>query len=109
MKNSRSNPSEAVLAAVKALRIPDVLDLGVVCLLFGFKTRSGARRAVVSGDIGPFFRIGRRIFLRRESILSHVAGLEAQAKKGRQQPGRVATSAADEHGRAADLPGDGNV
>gem|GEM_PF-4096647 len=48
--------------------LPEVLDLGDVASAFHM-TRSGARRAVLRGDFGPYSTIGRRVFLRRTSVL----------------------------------------
>lgn len=55
--------------------LAEVLDLGAVAAAFGM-TRSGARRAVIRGDFGPYFNVGRRIFLRRESMLEAVKARE---------------------------------
>ena len=67
MTETGSHPSPAAL--------PEVLDLGAVALAFGM-TRSGARRAVVRGDLGPYFTVGRRLFLRRDAMLAAVAARE---------------------------------
>ncbi len=55
--------------------LPEVLDLAAVGRAFGL-TRSGARRAVLRGELGPFFTVGRRMFLRRDSLLAAVAARE---------------------------------
>jgi hypothetical protein len=49
-------------------RLPEVMDLGAIASAFGM-TRSGARRAVLRGEFGPYFRVGRRAFVRRDSML----------------------------------------
>lgn len=58
--------------------LPEVLDLGAIGAAFGM-TRNGARRAVLRGDYGPYFTIGRRIFVRRESMLAAFKAREITA------------------------------
>lgn len=53
----------------------DVLDLGALAVMFGM-TRSGARRALLRGDLGPFFTVGRRLFVRRAAMLAAVQARE---------------------------------
>lgn len=76
--------------------LPDVLDLGAVAVAFGM-TRSGARRAVLRGDLGPYSRIGRRVFLRRDSILS---ALKAREVTPAPRPGPPPIPAPPEWARA---------
>lgn len=55
--------------------LPEVMDLAAVATAFRM-TRSGARRAVLRGDLGPYSRVGRRIFLRRVSVLDALKSRE---------------------------------
>lgn len=58
-----------------AAPVADVLDLGALAALFGM-TRSGARRALLRGDLGPYFTVGRRLFVRRAAMLAAVQARE---------------------------------
>ena len=51
--------------------IPEVLDLAAIGRLFGM-TRSGARRVVLRGELGPHFTVGRRLFLLRKMMLAAI-------------------------------------
>ncbi len=78
---------DATAAAARAVRLPDVFDLGQFVDLGLFKTRSGARRAALAGSLGPFGLIGRRFVFRRESFLSALGEREVQSPQVGNGPG----------------------
>lgn len=64
-------PPEAppTIPNTRGLLLPDLARVEDVGALLGM-TVSGARRLILRGGLGPFVRVGRRIILRRESILA---------------------------------------
>ena len=56
--------------------LPEVLLVEDIARFFGLKSLSAARRAIVAGRYGPYSRSGRRLVLRRESVLAHLADHE---------------------------------
>jgi len=49
--------------------LPEILFVLDIGLAYGL-TPSAARKAILRGDCGPYFRIGRRLAVRRESFLA---------------------------------------
>jgi hypothetical protein len=62
--------------AVRRAALPEVLLSPDIALLMGGVAASTARRAVLRGEFGPYLRIGRRLALRRESVLEALAARE---------------------------------
>ena len=60
--------------AVRRACLPEILFLPDLALALGV-TSSAARRALLRGDCGPYFRVGRRYAVRRAAFL---AALEAR-------------------------------
>lgn len=60
---------------VRRAALPQVMfvrDIGLALQL----GPDAARRAILRGDCGPFFRVGRRLALRRDSFLAALASRE---------------------------------
>jgi hypothetical protein len=64
---------------VRRAVLPEILFTPDLALALGGITPSAARRAVLRGDCGPYLRIGRRIAVRRESLLAALAEREMGA------------------------------
>ncbi|MCE9584222.1 MAG: hypothetical protein K8T20_17185 [Planctomycetes bacterium] len=71
-------PTDAV-AAILAIRAPDVLNLAALARVLGLATSSGARRALLSGRLGiPYVRDGRRYLVRRTALMDALAAREVR-------------------------------
>jgi hypothetical protein len=57
--------------------LPEVLRVEDVAAVFGVKL-GAARKAIVRGWCGPYSRVGRRLFVRRESFLAAFKSREVQ-------------------------------
>ena len=68
MKDPRS-------AAITRAALPEILFVPDVAIALGVMD-SAARKTIVRGEIGPYFRIGRRLAVRRESFLAALAERE---------------------------------
>lgn len=55
---------------------PELMFSGDVALALNLRSESAARRAIHSGRCGPFLRIGRRLAVRRDSLLDALAARE---------------------------------
>lgn len=82
MRPEQVDLAAAARHAVQAIRLPEVLGLREIAAVFGFRTRSGARRAAIRGDFGAFARVGRKLIFRRESVLAALASREATPREG---------------------------
>jgi len=58
--------------------IPEVMTTADVARWAGFKSRSGARRAIKRGDYGSYSKVGGRIRVRRESFLAALEAAEVE-------------------------------
>jgi len=75
-RHRKAPTAGALLDAGGALPLDgEVVSLDALAAVFGM-TASGARRAVLRGEFGPYFRVGRAMFLRRTSILAALAARE---------------------------------
>ena len=63
---------------VRRAALPEVLFIPDLALALQVSD-STARRAVLRGDCGPYFRFGRRLAVRRESFLDSLAARETPA------------------------------
>ena len=61
---------------VRRACLPELLLVPDVALALDI-SRSGARKAIVRGDFGPFLRLCRRLAVRRESFLETLRAREA--------------------------------
>ena len=80
---------------LRGLLVPDILHAEDVKAIFRFQSISGARAAITAGRFGPYTRIGRRLVLRRESVLAHLAAEEedpARDRGPRELPRRTESS-----------------
>jgi hypothetical protein len=62
---------------VRRACLPEVLLIPDLAAVLGVG-ESAARKAVLRGGCGPFVRLGRRIAVRRESFLAHLAEVETR-------------------------------
>ena len=60
---------------VRRAALPQVMFVPDVALALQCSA-SAARQAILRGDCGPFFRMGRRLALRRDSFLAALAARE---------------------------------
>lgn len=72
-----SEPSRVRLDFRRAA-LPEILFVPDLALALGGVSHRSARRAVLHGDCGPFLRIGRRLAVRRESLLEALRAREIQ-------------------------------
>ena len=63
---------------VRRAALPEILFVPDVAVALQVSA-STARRAVLRGDCGPYFRLGRRLAVRRASLLDALASRERQA------------------------------
>ena len=63
--------------AVRRAALPEILFLPDLALALGM-TPSAARRALLRGDCGPYFRVGRRYAVRRAAFLAALEARESQ-------------------------------
>lgn len=77
-----NNPS-APPPDLRRLRLPELILLADLVAASLFVSISGARRAVLRGDLGPYTKLGRRLVLRRDSLLE---ALEAREVRPRDPP-----------------------
>ena len=61
---------------VRRAVLPEILFVPDVRLALGYRSETAARRAIVSGTCGPYLRLGRRLAVRRESLLQSLADQE---------------------------------
>ncbi len=66
--------TQAVQEAIQRAFLPPILFVPHIAEVFGIGA-SAARKVIQRGDCGPFFRVGRRLAIRRESF---VAALQAR-------------------------------
>ena len=66
-------------ASVLRAALPEILFTPDLALALGGISESAARRIVLRGDCGPHVRIGRRLAVRRESLLDAFAERETGA------------------------------
>lgn len=50
---------------------------------FRLRTESGARKAILRGDFGPYVRRGRRLYVLKESLLAHLHAQRVDPLAGR--------------------------
>lgn len=58
----------------------EVLFVADLSELLGI-TESAVRKALASGELGPYGVLGRRLFVRRESLAAHLMSLEVDPKR----------------------------
>lgn len=61
---------------------PELLFAPDVALALGLRTASAARRAILAGRLGPHVRIGRRLAVRRDSVVAHLRAQERRTGGG---------------------------
>jgi len=62
---------------VRLACLPELIDDETLALALRMSRRA-ARRELRQGRFGPYSRIGRRLFVRRESLLDAIASQERQ-------------------------------
>jgi hypothetical protein len=84
---------------VRRAALPEILLTSDVALVLDLSL-SGARKAIVRGDFGPYLRLCRRLAVRRESFLEALRGRELAA------PGRFSVLKRGAPSRAQSRPRD---
>lgn len=70
MKHSSNNDGRRYSLQVARAALPEVLFIPDLAIALGGISESATRRAVLRGDCGPYVRLGRRLAIRRDALMS---------------------------------------